>query len=82
MARLISPAVRALAGVRHRYGIARVYWYTWASPYGATTGVFGYSGLNTFDGIGVKPQPALDAYWRMAAAYEGCRKDARARCVR
>jgi hypothetical protein len=82
MARLISPAVRALAGVRHRYGIARVYWYTWASPYGATTGVFGYSGLNTFDGIGVKPQPALDAYRRMAAAYEGCRKDARARCVR
>jgi hypothetical protein len=82
LARLIAPTYRALAGVRRRYGVERVYWYTWASPYEATTGVFGYAGLNAFDRVRVKPMPALTAYRRMARAYEGCRKDARARCVR
>ena len=30
----------------------------------------------------VKPRPALAAYRKVARSYEGCRKDARARCVR
>jgi hypothetical protein len=82
MARLIAPTFRALAGVRGRYGVRRAYWYTWASPYTESSGVFGYAGLNAFDGWTVKPRPALAGYRRMAVAYEGCRKDARARCVR
>ena len=82
LARHIAPSYRALAGMRRRYGIERVYWYTWASPYQARAGVFGYAGLNEFDGFRVKPMPALSAYRRLARAYEGCRKDARARCVR
>jgi hypothetical protein len=82
MARLIAPSYAALAGVRRRYGVERVYWYTWASEYTRLSGVFGYAGLNQFDGFSVTPRPALTAYRRMAAAYEGCRKDARARCVR
>jgi len=82
LARHIAPTYRALAGVRRRYGVRHVYWYTWASPYQEPSGVFGYTGLNAFDGLHVKPMPALAAYRRMAAAYEGCRKDARARCVR
>lgn len=82
LARHVAPTYRALAGVRRRFRIERVYWYTWASPYETTSGVFGYAGLNAFDGVRVKPMPALAAYRRMAQAYEGCRKDARARCVR
>ena len=82
LARHIAPSYRALAGVRRRFGIERVYWYTWASPYQKRAGVFGYAGLNEFDGFRVKPMPALSAYRRLARAYEGCRKDARARCVR
>jgi hypothetical protein len=82
MARLIAPTFRALAGVRRRYGVGRAYWYTWASPYTESSGVFGYAGLNAFDGWTVKARPALAGYRRMAVAYEGCRKDARARCVR
>jgi polysaccharide biosynthesis protein PslG len=82
LARQIAPSFRALAGVRHRFRIERVYWYTWASPYQMPSGVFGYTGLNAFDGFAVGAEPALPAYRRMAAAYEGCRKDARARCVR
>ena len=82
MARLVAPTYRALAGVRRRYGVERAYWYTWASPYTEPSGVFGWSGLNSFDGWTVRPKPALAAYRRMAVAYEGCRKDARARCVR
>jgi len=82
LARHIAPSFRALAGVRRRFGIERVYWYTWASAYEPAAGVFGYAGLNSFDRVRVKPMPALAAYRRMAAAYEGCRKDSRARCVR
>ena len=82
LARHIGASYRALSQVRRRYGIEHVYWYTWASPYEATTGVFGYAGLNAFDGVLVKPMPAMAAFRRMARAYEGCRKDARARCVR
>jgi hypothetical protein len=68
--------------VRRRFGIEHVFWYTWASPYRSEAGVFAYTGLNSFDGVRVKPVPALAAYRRLARAYEGCRKDARARCVR
>jgi hypothetical protein len=82
LARHIGRSYRALARVRHRYKVRRVYWYTWASPYDATTGVFGYMGLNAFHGAGVRPMPALTAFRRTAASLEGCRKDARARCVR
>ena len=82
LAELIAPSFRALAGVRHRFGIERVYWYTWSSSYDRSAGVFGYAGLNAFDRVRVKAMPALKAFRRMAAAYEGCRKDARARCVR
>lgn len=82
LAKQIAPSYRALAGVRRRFNLRAVYWYTWASPYDADSGVFGYSGLNAFDRGRVKPQPALAAYRRLAFAYEGCRKDARARCVR
>lgn len=82
LARLIPSSYRALAGVRRRYRIERAYWYTWASPYTRSSGVFGYAGLNSFDGWTVRPRPALAGFRRMAQAYEGCRKDDRARCVR
>jgi hypothetical protein len=82
LARDIGASYRALAGVRGRYGIRHVYWYTWATSYDATSGVFGFAGLNAFSAFHVKPMPAMAAYRRTARAYEGCRKDARARCVR
>lgn len=82
LAKLIAPTYRALARVRRRFGIQRVYWYTWASPYRAGTGVFGYSGLNSYNRGVVRRKRALGAYRRAAAALQGCRKDSRARCVR
>lgn len=82
LARHVAASYRALARVRGRFGIRRVYWYTWASSYDATSGVFGFAGLNSFSAFHVKPMPAMAAYRRTARAYEGCRKDARARCVR
>lgn len=82
LARLIAPAYRAFARVRRRFRLERVYWYTWASPYEPDAGVFGYAGLNRYDGVSVKPRPALRAFRRLSVAYQGCRKDARARCAR
>jgi hypothetical protein len=82
LARHIGASYRALTGVRGRLGIRHVYWYTWASSYDATSGVFGFAGLNAFSAFHVKPMPAMAAYRRTARAYEGCRKDASARCVR
>jgi hypothetical protein len=81
LARHVEQSFPALARVRRRYRLERVYWYTWASPYDATTGVFGYSGLNAFYGGPVSPMPAMRAFRRIAVEYQGCRKDARARCV-
>jgi hypothetical protein len=82
LAALIDPVYRRLARLRRSLRIERVYWYTWASPYTEESGVFGYSGLNTYrSGGAVEPRPALDGYRNMAIALQGCRKDASARCV-
>jgi hypothetical protein len=71
LADLIPASYRALARVRRRYRLERVVWYTWASPYRGSAGVFDYSGLNAYDGAGVEARPALGAYRRTTAAYRG-----------
>jgi polysaccharide biosynthesis protein PslG len=82
MARHLTRTYKYLVGQRRRFRIQRVYWYTWASSYRRGGGVFDWAGLNRFDGSSVQARPALTAYRRVARRYQGCRKDARARCVR
>jgi hypothetical protein len=81
MARQLTRMYRYLVRHRSRYGLQRVYWYTWASAYQKRQGVFAYSGLNAFTRNRLKAKPALAAYRKLARRYEGCRKDSRARCV-
>ncbi len=71
LANLIPRAYRTLTRVRRRNRLQRVYWYTWASPYERSDGIFGYAGLNVYNASGVEPKPALDAFRRTAAAYQG-----------
>lgn len=79
-AKLLPKVYQALIEQRRTLGIARGYWYSWATPYqGVST--FSYAGLVKQQGSLFSPQPALSAYARTASRYEGCRKadDAR-RC--
>ena len=48
MATKLARAYDALASSRRALGLARVYWFTWASPYGRGGSVFNYSGLQAY----------------------------------
>ena len=70
-------------------GIARTYWYTWASPYsphsfGGQPPTFQYTGLEKWTpGQSVfTPLPLLHAYAKVAARFEGCSKGTNARTCR
>jgi hypothetical protein len=69
MARRLSQAYALLVRQARRLRLARVYWYTWASPYGRGGSIFRYAGLNRYaDGVFTE-QPALAAYRRSARRY-------------
>jgi hypothetical protein len=65
---------------RRSAGIARAFWYSWASGYTTrgklpTTPTFEYSGLTRWSpGQPFVSLPVLAAYQRVAERYEGCRK--------
>jgi hypothetical protein len=80
MARRLREAYALLARDRRRLGLARVYWYTWASSYGHGGSIFRYAGLLRYRGGSFDAQPALAAYRRSAQRFEGCVKDTQARC--
>ncbi len=70
----------------HPQGIARVFWYTWASPY---TDTFAFGTAPTFQYAGLvkwntnqpfKTLPLLSSFARVVARYEGCRKNSSGRC--
>jgi hypothetical protein len=69
-------------------GIARAFWYTWASPY-VPQALFGnpptfqYAGLVKWQpGQVFQPLPVRAAYARVAARFEGCAKAANATACR
>jgi hypothetical protein len=80
MAIKLAQAYGALAQRRGALGLARVYWYTWASAYGRGGSVFNYSGLTAFDDGVFVAQPALGAFGRKARQLQGCAKTARGAC--
>ena len=68
------------------YGIKRVYWYTWFSPYTVNTTfgnipTFQYAGLTQHAAPGqpFKVKPLLTTFANLAASLEGCRKTDNAR---
>ena len=81
MAKRLSSLFGMLARGRRRLGLAKVFWYTWASGYQHRTSNFEYAGLLASpDGLTFRRQPALGAYRRTAARYQGCRKTEFGRC--
>jgi hypothetical protein len=84
MARFLEATYKRLASTRRnrRVGVARAYWYTWASPYEGE--IFQYSGLfqfNAADGS-LTAKPAYRTYRRSARAHQGCTKTAAGVCRR
>jgi hypothetical protein len=82
LAHQLTKTYKLFYKYRNKFNIQRVYWYTWASSYSTSAGAFDFSGMNVFDGQSVSPKPSLASYRKIARTYEGCKKDARARCVR
>ena len=84
MARFLEATYKRLAASRRsrRAGVARAYWYTWASPYEGD--VFQYAGLFQFNaGSGeLRAKPAYRTYRRSARANQGCTKTAAGVCKR
>jgi len=82
MARRLYRTYLLLARNRKRERLDRAYWYTWASSYKKQQpSNFDFGGLLArSDPFSYKPQPALDAFRRMARRIEGCAKDSAARC--
>jgi hypothetical protein len=81
MAAKLATAYARLARRRRALRLERVYWYTWATPYGRGGSVFNYSGLQRYRNGKFTAQPALGAFQRVARKLEGCRKDATGRCL-
>ena len=83
MARSLSELYVRLPRGRKRWGLERVYWYTWASRYGKNKSAFDFSGLvKSKDGVEIKPQPAFTAYRRAAQRAQGCVKTVFGLCER
>jgi hypothetical protein len=74
MASKLSQMYAAMARRRRALGLEKVFWYTWATPYGRGGSVFNYAGLQRFDDNVFQAQPALRAYQRSARRFQGCRK--------
>jgi polysaccharide biosynthesis protein PslG len=74
MATKLSQMYRAMVQRRRALGVRRVFWYTWASPYGRGGSIFNYAGLQRYSEGDFTAQPALGAYQRSARRYQGCTK--------
>jgi hypothetical protein len=80
MATKLSQMYSAMAARRSALGVGKVFWYTWASPYGRGGSIFNYAGLQRYDDGGFVAQPALGAYQRSARRFQGCQKTATGVC--
>jgi hypothetical protein len=78
--RRLTRTYDLLAQRRRQLKLARVYWYTWASPYSGNA-IFDYAGLWRFDGVSFAAQPQRAAYVRSARKHEGCRKSSTGACL-
>ena len=74
MATKLAQMYRAMALRRRALRVGKVFWYTWASPYGRGGSIFDYSGLLRYDDGVFERQPAFGAYRRSARKHEGCEK--------
>jgi hypothetical protein len=74
MAAKLSQMYSKMVGRRRGLRLAKVFWYTWSSPYGRGGSIFNYAGLQRFDNGSFDPQPALAAYQRAARRFQGCQK--------
>jgi hypothetical protein len=65
-----------------RYGVQRLYWFTWASSYepGGEGGIWNFAGLVAAPPGSFKPTPSLAAYRASARRGEGCAKTTRGSC--
>lgn len=66
MASRLTDLYRVAAKVRRRLGLARVYWYSWATSYQGRDESFDYAGLGMYrDGV-FTAKPALKAFTQAA----------------
>ena len=81
MASRLTELYRLAVRNRRLLRLARVYWYTWSSPYWGSEDLFEYSGLSTYAGGAFDRHPALAAYTASARRHEGCAKTSAGTCA-
>ena len=79
VARRLTQFYKLAVASRRRFGLGRVYWYTWSSAF-RESDLFDYSGLVRWRQGGYEARPALRAYTRSARRDQGCRKSAAGNC--
>lgn len=62
-----------LSRARNRYGISRVYWYTWVTKDRGRAELFDYAGLRKAGSSDSRAKPVFDYFRRAAMSLEGCR---------
>ena len=65
-----EPPEPLLPAAARRYGISRVYWYTWLSSDSGTGDQFAYAGLRTVNSGLVVAKPAFGAFVRAVRGLE------------
>jgi hypothetical protein len=70
-AKRLQRVFSLLVAPRPRFGVQRIYWYTWAS-YDISPDTFSFAGLRRFSSGGYVSKPAFFAYRNTALALEGC----------
>jgi Beta-galactosidase len=79
MAANLTELYNRAARNRRKFGLGRVYWYTWASAY-ADGDLFDYAGLNRYSGGVFEPRPSLQAFTESAQRLQGCVKTPEGAC--
>jgi hypothetical protein len=80
MASRLRAVYSLAARNRKRFGLERLFWYTWASAY-RDGDLFDYAGLVRYaDGV-FEARPALEAYAASARRHQGCAKAPDGTCL-
>lgn len=77
--RNMRQVLPALAAVRSRLRLGRIFWEAWITEYRSSTNAFDYSGLRRHRGSRADDRPGLAAFRSAARRMQGCRKRRSAR---
>jgi hypothetical protein len=83
MSRRLRSSYRTFVSRRRskRFGVSRVYWFTWGTPYRTgESGIWEFAGLVKTGSAGFSATPSLSSYRASARRHQGCAKSTTGAC--